>query len=164
LVKVKSTITLELESSSQKLTIDIQEAKQIIKSLVKFVNDANPIISQRRAKATRGTAKTRKGSRANKQKDLSRKSKSSLQIKGPSMSETKRQEIIDHVNKQLSARPKTLSALLKGISYVPNYLPAIRQMVESRGNIKREVIGKRVYYSRKASSLQRQTRANAATP
>jgi hypothetical protein len=156
LVRVKPTITLELDSSGQIVTIDLQEAKAIIKSLAKFVDQ-----SQGRTVADMTSSK---GAQVSKRRGRSTKAKPSQ--KGPSMSENKRQEIIDHIQKQLSARPKTLSALLKGVSYVPNYLPAIREMVESRGSINREIIGRRVYYSRKASApaTSHKTRTNAATP
>jgi hypothetical protein len=78
----------------------LQEAKQIIKSLSKFVNGISsnatkrPSIGRKNGEAvTKNVTKDRK----------SRKAKSSQSL---SMSETKRQEIIDHFNKQLSARPK----------------------------------------------------------
>lgn len=156
MVKVKQTITFELESSGQKITVDLQEAKDIIKSLSNFVNAPTKTEQSRRI--------VRRGRKAGSSSKFSKRGRKAAG-KSLSMSETKRQEIIDHVNKQLSARPKTLSALLKGVSFVPNYLPAIRQMVESRGNISREVIGKRIYYSRRGSSVpsQKQSRANTIT-
>lgn len=166
MVKVKQTITLELESSGQKVTVDLQEARDIIKSLSRFVerrSDSNNIIES----SGRTIRKGRKANTKTKREGRGfRKAKSAQNGKALSMSETKRQEIIDHVNKQLSARPQTLSALLKGVSYVPNYLPAIRKMIETKGNINREIIGKRIYYSRKSSSAstQKQTRSVAITP
>lgn len=154
MVKVKPTITLEL-ASGQQITIDLQEAKDVIKNLSRFVSNTNSDVSRQSTMKQSKTA-TRKTSR--------RGTKVGSSILAASMSETKRQEIIDHVNKQLSARPKTLSALLKGVSYVPNYLPAIREMIENRGNIAKEVIGKRKYYSRKSSpsqTSQKQSRTSA---
>jgi hypothetical protein len=51
-----------------------------------------------------------------------------------------------NVDKKLSSTPKTLSALLDGISYVPNYLPAIRKMVEGRKDVAKKIVGKRTLY------------------
>jgi hypothetical protein len=62
------------------------------------------------------------------------------------MSDAKKREIMDNVDKKLSSTPKTLSALLDGVSYVPNYLPAIRKMVEEKQNIAKKQMGKRTFY------------------
>ncbi len=65
------------------------------------------------------------------------------------MSEEKRKGIMTNVDKKLSETPKTLSALLDGVSYVPNYLPAIRKMVEGRRDVAKKAVGKRTLYFRK---------------
>lgn len=62
------------------------------------------------------------------------------------MSEAKKNEIMKHINKKISKTPRTLSSLLKGVSYVPNHLPTIRQAVESQKSIDKKIIGKRTYY------------------
>jgi hypothetical protein len=179
-VKVSPSITLQLEKSGQKITLDFDEAKEIIKSLSQLANQMRSNVATTNAIEGNGkqngtTTKKRKVKAAYKnekktgkrRKRIGRKSskmdKSSPQkgrkTKVPYMSENKRQEIIKHITRQLSAKPKTLSALLEGVSYVPNYLPTIRQMVESRGkNIHREKIGKRIYYSKKGASTKLKNR------
>ena len=64
------------------------------------------------------------------------------------MSEAKRITILTHLNNQLSAKPKTISNLLKGISYVPNHLPHIRRMIEGQRNVAKKRMGKRIFYYR----------------
>jgi hypothetical protein len=64
------------------------------------------------------------------------------------MSYAKKKEILDHINKQLSAKPRTLSNLLKGVSYVPNHLPHIRKMIEDQKHVSKKAIGKRIFYYR----------------
>lgn len=134
-IKVSPSITLELEKSGQKITVDLDEVKEIVKSLSRFLNqmDSTTTIGRMVGEDIGMTKSGRKGG----------------DIKVPYMSENKRQEIIEHISKRLSNKPKTLSTLLKGVSYIPNYLPAIRQMVESQSNIHKQKIGKRIYYSKK---------------
>jgi hypothetical protein len=178
-LKVSRSITLQLEKSGQKITLDFDEAKEIIKSLPQLANQMRGNVAttttiedngkqnstttkKRRVKAAYKNEKKR-GKRRTRGRKSSKKDNSSPQkgrkTKVPYMSENKRQEIIKHISRQLSAKPKTLSALLEGVSYVPNYLPTIRQMVESRGkNIHREKIGKRIYYSKKGASTKLKNR------
>ncbi|MEW6603347.1 MAG: hypothetical protein AB1351_01510 [Thermoproteota archaeon] len=127
MVRISPSVTLELKSG-QTITIDIDEAQEIIRGLAKFVQSENG------QTARAGTKRGRKNAK--------RGSTSSI----PSLSEAKKEEIIKHVNKKVSKTPKTLSNLLKGVSYVPNHLPAIRQAVESQKGIDKRVIGKRTYY------------------
>lgn len=79
----------------------------------------------------------------------SRSSSSARQDVKPHISEEKKKEIIDHVNKKLSGTPQTLSSLLDGVSYVPNYLPFIRKMVEGQNGVAKKAVGKRTLYFRK---------------
>jgi len=130
LVKINHSVTLELKSG-QKLTIDLEEAGQIIKGLTKFVEDGEYAI-----KAPSSRVQKRKGR------------KNVEQTKIAHMSEAKRIAILTHLNNQLSARPKTISNLLKGISYVPNHLPHIRRMIEGQRNVAKKRIGKRIFYYR----------------
>ena len=130
LVKINPSVTLELKSG-QKLTIDLEEAGQIIKGLTKFVEDGEYAI-----KAPSSRVQKRKGR------------KNVEQTKIAHMSEAKRIAILTHLNNQLSARPKTISNLLKGISYVPNHLPHIRRMIEGQRNVAKKRIGKRIFYYR----------------
>jgi hypothetical protein len=131
MVKISPSVTLVLEKSGQTITIDLDEAQQIIKGLSKFVQEGNNHAGKT---PQAGVKKGRKKGRA----------------MVPRMSETKKNEILKHVSKKLSARPRTLSNLLKGVSYVPNNLPMIRAMIENQDNVAKKVIGKRTYYSKKA--------------
>ena len=178
-LKVSRSITLQLEKSGQKITLDFDEAKEIIKSLSQLANQMESNVTattiegnskqnstttkKRKVKAAYKNEKKRGNGRRRRGRKSSKKNKSAPQkdrkTKVPYMSENKRQEIITHISRQLSAKPQTLSALLEGVSYVPNYLPTIRQMVESRGkNIRREKIGKRIYYSKKGTSTKLKNR------
>ncbi len=130
LVKINPSVTLELKSG-QKVTIDLEEAGQIIKGLSRFVEDGE-------------YAMKAPPSRVQKRKDH----KNVEQTKIAHMSEAKRVAILTHLNNQLSARPKTISNLLKGISYVPNHLPHIRRMIEGQRNVAKKRIGKRIFYYR----------------
>jgi hypothetical protein len=139
-VKINPSLTVELEKAGQKITINIDEAKQIIKDLTKFVQDGG--FDKKPAGQIRIQKKRQRRKKAQKGRSLS--TKKILHI-----SDKKRNEILQHVNRQLSARPKTLSNLLKGVSYVPNYLPSIRTMVEKQKDVAKKLIGKRTYYFRK---------------
>ncbi len=126
MVRINPSVTLELKSG-QTITIDLDEAQEVIKGLTKLIQDdsrhaAKVNMKRGRKNAKRGTAGV------------------------PSISDAKKDEIIRHVNKKISKTPRTLSNLLKGISYVPNHLPAIRQAVESQKGIDKKIIGKRTYY------------------
>ncbi len=125
MVRISPSVTLELKSG-QTITIDIDEAQEVIRGLAKFVQGDNG-----HAKAS--IKKVRKNAR-----------KDSVSI--PNMSEAKKNEIMKHINKKISKTPRTLSSLLKGVSYVPNHLPTIRQAVESQKSIDKKIIGKRTYY------------------
>jgi hypothetical protein len=129
MVRISPSVTLELKSG-QTITIDIEEARQISRSLAKFVQDVNSHAAKARVKKGRGNAM-----------------KGAATI--PHMSEAKKNEILKHVNKKVSRRPRTLSSLLKGVSYVPNHLPSIRKIVEAQQNISKEQKGKRTFYYRK---------------
>jgi hypothetical protein len=64
------------------------------------------------------------------------------------MSDSKKKEILQYINKQLSTKPRTLSNLLIGMPYVPNQLPYIRSMIEQQPNVAKKVVGKRIFYHR----------------
>ena len=128
LVKINPSVTLELKSG-QKITIDLEEAAQVIKGLVRFVQGGQY------GNKTPPSMLEKKGRRRNAE-----------QSKIPHMSEAKRIAILKHVEKRLSVKPKTISNLLKGISYVPNHLPHIRRMIEGQRNVAKKVVGKRTFY------------------
>jgi CTP-dependent riboflavin kinase len=129
MVKISPSLTIDLKDG-QKITIGIDEARQIIKDLAKFVDEGH-------------------GKKAVTRKKVQKGRSLSIKKKKLHMSDAKRKEILQHVNKQLSARPKTLSNLLKGISYVPNYLPHIRAMVEGQQKVAKKILGKRTLYYRR---------------
>jgi CTP-dependent riboflavin kinase len=129
MVKISPSLTIDLKDG-QKITIGIDEARQIIKDLAKFVDEGYSKKAITRKKVQKGRS-------------------SSIKKKKLHMSDAKRKEILQHVNKQLSIRPKTLSNLLKGISYVPNYLPHIRAMVEGQQKVAKKILGKRTLYYRR---------------
>jgi enoyl-[acyl-carrier-protein] reductase (NADH) len=137
MIKINPSITIELEKGGRQITIDFDEARQIIKNLAKLVQEGG-----RGKKSTRQKGVHKRRQRVKKAQKLTTR-------KMLHMSDTKRKEILQHIDKQLSARPKTLSNLLHGISYVPNYLPDIRRMVESQRNVAKRVIGKRIFYVRR---------------
>ena len=126
MVKINSSITLELKSG-QKISISLKEGKELIRGLARFVE-------------TNGTP--RAGQRGRKDA----KAGSGQRRRVPGMSGAKRDEILRHVEKRLSSKPRTLSNLLNGISYMPNHLPMIRRLVESQPHISKKTIGKRTFY------------------
>lgn len=69
------------------------------------------------------------------------------------MSDARRQEILEHLNKQVSDTPRTLTNLLKGVKYSPSQLPLIRNMVESQQSIRAKAKGKRTLYLRKRTKV-----------
>jgi hypothetical protein len=137
MVKVNPSLTLELKGG-QTITIDLQEARQLVKSLAKFI--------QGNGRAKNITPPTSVKQKKKGRKNSGRKShRRSL----AGMSDAKQKSMLDHVSKRLSSDPQTLSYLLKGISYSPNHLPMIRRLVENQPHVAKQVIGKRTYYSAK---------------
>ncbi|HYD92133.1 MAG TPA: hypothetical protein VEA37_11685, partial [Flavobacterium sp.] len=118
MVKVNPSITLELKSG-QKISISLEEGKELIRGLSKFVEiDEKSGVSRRGSKNSKaGTGQKRRV---------------------PGMSKAKEDEILRHVEKKLSSKPRTLSNLLTGISYMPNHLPMIRRLVESQPGISKK--------------------------
>ena len=144
MVRIQPSITIDMGKAGQKLTLEIEEAKELYNTLAKFLNmGSNNSRWQSRHSSTGPTANiaVRKGGGRRGRKP----SKTSF-----SMSEAKTNEILEHINKQLSDnKPRTLTNLLKGVSYVPNHIPLIRQAVENQDKIAKKKIGKRTYYLRK---------------
>jgi len=132
MVKINPSVTLELRGG-QKVTIELEEAREVIKGLAKFVQDGE----------------YSKGKMVTSQRHQGRKRNKIVQkAKIPHMSEAKRTTILQHIEKRLSAKPRTISNLLKGTSYVPNHLPYIRRMIESQRDVAKKKIGKRTFYYR----------------
>jgi vacuolar-type H+-ATPase subunit E/Vma4 len=144
MVRINPSITLELEKGGQRITIDLKEAKEIVRSLSKFVKDNDASL---KANTTTRSKRTRKNARKSHQL-LQKRMPAAASQKISHMSDAKKKEILDHVNKQLSAKPRALSNLLKGVSYVPNHLPHIRKMIEDQKHVSKKTIGKRISYYR----------------
>jgi hypothetical protein len=132
LVKINPSVTLEL-GDGQKITINLEEAGQLIKGLTKFVQKG-----EYASMTTQQIEIEKRKGRRNFE-----------QTKIPHMSEAKRTAILKHLDKQLSTKPKTLSNLLKGITYVPNHLPHIRRMLEGQRGVAKKRMGKRTFYYRR---------------
>ena len=126
MVKIKKSVTIEIEKDGQRMTLTPDEVEDIKRQL---------------------DAAVREKGREIRTYQKSPKVVSSKKQRAVHMSEAKRKEIMGNVDKKLSNTPKTLSALLDGVSYVPNYLPAIRKMVEGRKGIVKKVVGKRTLYA-----------------
>jgi vacuolar-type H+-ATPase subunit E/Vma4 len=144
MVRINPSITLELEKGGQRITIDLKEAKEIIRSLSKFVKDNDASL---KANTSTRSKRTRKNARKSHQL-LQKRMPAAASQKISHMSYAKKKEILDHINKQLSAKPRTLSNLLKGVSYMPNHLPHIRKMIEDQKHVSKKAIGKRIFYYR----------------
>jgi vacuolar-type H+-ATPase subunit E/Vma4 len=144
MVRINPSITLELEKGGQRITIDLKEAKEIVRSLSKFVKDNDASL---KANTTTRSKRTRKNARKSHQL-LQKRMPAAASQKISHMSDAKKKEILDHVNKQLSAKPRTLSNLLESVSYVPNHLPHIMKMIEDQKHVSKKAIGKRIFYYR----------------
>jgi hypothetical protein len=155
MVRIQPSITIDLGRAGQRISLEIKEAEELYNTLARFLNksDESSTISasgngRRRGRhvgATSATSTAIKDGERGRKKRGRKPSETSF-----SMSEAKTKEIVEHVNKQLSdTKPRTLTNLLKGISYVPNHIPLIRQAVENQiDDITKKKLGKRTYYLR----------------
>ena len=130
-VKITKSVTIEIEKDGKSITITPDELEEIKRQLDDAIRERG---REFRAKLQSGQA------------NISASRVASPAPKAFHMSDAKKKEVMDHVNKRLSAKPKTLSALLDGVSYVPNYLPMIRKMVEGQNNVAKKQVGKRTLY------------------
>jgi hypothetical protein len=128
MVKITKSVSIEIEKDGQKITLGPDEIEDIKRQLDAAVRE--------RGKESQTKIRIKQQHRA----------KTSSAQTVYHMSDEKKKEIINNVNKKLSDVPKTLSALLDGVSYVPNYLPMIRKMVESQQNVAKKQVGKRMLY------------------
>jgi hypothetical protein len=134
-MKISSNITVEIDGR-QRISLSPDDARKLIVNLSKFIEDNRNMQGRNypRAHALHMHVAQKK--------------------KIPGISEIKMNEIVKHVERELSETPRTLSNLLKGISYIPNHLPMIRERVEKEPHISRKIIGKRTYYSSKMPKIQ----------
>lgn len=173
-MKIDRAISIEL-GDGQKLTLNLKEAAKLVRTLEKFLGQEGDGRRRRKrqtanannsaiATATKGKKRGRPRGSSSKSRraDSTKRSKrttSSATTATIRLSDGKRQEILDHVNKEISDTPRTLSNLLKGASFSQSQIPAIRELVESQQNIRAKAKGKRtVYLKRKAR------KATTATP
>src|SRR6476620_10865912 len=106
-VKITKSVSIEIEKDGKSITITPDELEEIKRQLDGAIRERG---REFRAKLQSSQAKI-----------------GSSHVAPPApkafhMSDAKKKEVMAHVNKRLSAKPKTLSALLDGVSYVPNYL------------------------------------------
>lgn len=176
MVKIKPYITIDMGREGQSITLEIEEAKELYNTLAGFLNNGNKgydggIISSGNGRkrgrhhhgattatntiTTTNTTATKNGRRSRKRRGREPSTATKTSPSLPSMSETKTKEILDHIHKHLSdTKPRTLTDLLKGVSYIPNNIPLIRQALERQLNniVAKKKIGKRTYYLRKQQS------------
>jgi hypothetical protein len=148
MVKITKSFTIDLEKDGQKITLAPDEIEDIKRTL----EDALRQMGREVVQSKKGGGSSGGGGAVRRSALTSRPSSSSSSKQHdvrPHISEEKKREILDHVNKKLSAEPQTLSSLLDGVSYVPNYLPFIRKMVEGQEGVGRKAVGKRTLYFRK---------------
>jgi hypothetical protein len=133
MVKVTKSVSIEIEKNGQKIVLGPDEIEDIKRQLDAAI----------REKGRELRAKIKVKRKASKKAPPSSSAHAAAVYH---MSDVKKKEIMDNANKKLSDTPKTLSALLDGVSYVPNYLPVIRKMVESQHNVAKKQVGKRTLY------------------
>ena len=131
-VKITKSVSIEIEKDGKSITITPDELEEIKKQLDAAIKERG---REFRAKLQSNQATKISSSRV-----------AAPAPKAFHMSDAKKKEIMDHVSKRLSAKPRTLSGLLDGVSYVPNYLLMIRKMVEGQNNVAKKQVGKRTLY------------------
>lgn len=131
MVKITKSVTIEIEKDGKSITITPNELEVIKRQLDAAIRE--------RGREFRAKLETKAAKSGN----------AVAPVKAFHMSDAKKKEVMDHVSKRLSAKPRTLSGLLDGVSYVPNYLPMIRKMVEGQGNVAKKQVGKRTLYFKK---------------
>lgn len=148
-MKIGKAISIELHDG-QRLSLSLKETKELYRKLGKMLTDAVEGERKKTSKAEPARKKKNrivgKRSRAISTKSSSLSSSSSKII---SLSDAKRQEILAHLDKEVSATPRTLTNLLKGVSYSASQLPAIRRIIENQQGVRAKTKGKRTLYLKK---------------
>lgn len=136
-VRTDPTITIEKDNSKVILTIvEAAEVKQLLDDfLAKYADSATVTSLSNRKPANTSILKE-------------------VTATPVHMSEDKKKQLRDHVLKKLTAEPQSLTTLLKGVSYVPNYLPFIRDMIEQDDAIGVYNVGKRAMYYKKGKEAK----------
>ncbi|AIF82355.1 hypothetical protein NTE_00273 [Candidatus Nitrososphaera evergladensis SR1] len=144
-MKIGKAISIELRDG-QRLSLSLKETRELYRKLGKMLTDASKGgRSARNVKA----ARKKKIRIAGKRSRATSTKPSSSSSKIISLSDAKRQEILAHLNREISATPRTLTNLLKGVSYSAGQLPAIRSIIESQQGVRAKTKGKRTLYLKK---------------
>lgn len=164
------TKSITIEKNGQRITLEGAELEQLIQQAIgsvgykalqqpvpaPVIQQPRPAIQQQPAPPV---AKPQVPTPAVKAKGRGRKAGGKT-ASGSSdkvhISDEKKQAIMAHINSRLSNIPQTLSFLLEGMSYVPNYLPYIRNMLEAQQNVGKVMSGKRVLYFAKGQPQEQQ--------
>jgi hypothetical protein len=153
-VKIGKAISIELRDG-QRLSLSLKETRELYRKLGKMLIDASK--GGRSARNVKAARKKKIRIAGKRSSAISTKPSSSSKI--ISLSDAKRQEILAHLNREISATPRTLTNLLKGVSYSAGQLPAIRSIIESQQGVRAKTKGKRTLYLKKKTT----TTAAAAT-
>jgi hypothetical protein len=150
-VNIGKAISIELDDG-QRLSLSLKEAEELHLKLAKMLKDNRGRKSIGEVERGRG----RPGRRKNTAGKTARAAATKLSIRRKArgspavgMSDEKRQEILIHLNKEVSETPRTLTNLLKGTSYSPSQIPLIRSLIENQENIAAKTKGKRTLYLKK---------------
>ena len=164
-MKIGKAISIELRDG-QRLSLSLKETRELYSKLGKMLTDARGGERKRTSKAN-PTRKKKSRIAGKRSKATSTKSSSLSSSSGKviSLSDAKRQEILSHLNREISATPRTLTNLLKGISYSASQLPAIRSIIESQQGVRAKTKGKRTLYLKKKmlAATAKTKRAKAKT-
>ena len=147
-MKIGKAISIELRDG-QRLSLSLKETRELYRKLGKMLADA---VEGERKKTNKANLTRKEKSRIARKRSRAvstKSSSSSSSGKIISLSDAKRQEILSHLNREISATPRTLTNLLKGVSYSASQLPAIRSIIESQQGVRAKTKGKRTLYLKK---------------
>jgi hypothetical protein len=143
-VKIDKAISIQLRDG-QRLSLSLKETKELYARLGEILAEGD----RRGRRKRRSKKEATRNSGKRKYRTRSPRSTTSSSRVAMSLSDAKKQEVLAHLNKELSKTPRTLTNLLKGVSYSASQLPAIRSIVESQENIAAKAKGKRTLYLKK---------------
>lgn len=154
-MKIGKAISIELRDG-QRLTLSLKETKELYTKL-------ESILSTSRI-GTRGNGEKKKvrGKKKSVRKSKGRSAKPSHSRLIVTLSDAKKQEVLKHLNNEISQTPRTLTNLLKGVSYSASQIPAIRTLIEGEQNIKAKAKGKRTLYQIREKISKKRTTTTAA--
>ena len=156
MLKIAKNITIEKDG--QRITLSDEELKQIVRQamgqeleLPQTIPVNPPMIEPPTITEQKVTAPKAKSSMKKQKAHKPQTASGDQQVH---ISEEKKSQIMSHVHSRMNEIPQTLSFLLEGISYVPNYLPFIRKMIEGEPGVSKVMNGKRVLYFKKRAVAQ----------